>query len=467
MIARASGILLPVFSLPGPYGCGTMGRHAEAFIDFLAQAGQRYWQILPLVPPGGGDSPYMSPSTFAGNCYFIDPESLFTAGWVTAEELKAAEYPNPDRVDYSFLFETRMALLRTAWNRAQPKLTAELAAFKQAEQSWLDPYCRFVSAEAGDPTEGDFHAFLQYLFFTQWAELMDYAHSKNVKLIGDLPIYVSIHGADVSADPSLFQLDKDGTPKNVAGVPPDAFSALGQLWGNPLYDWEGNRDGVFAWWKKRMLHTARLCDVVRIDHFRGFHTYWSIPADAEDARSGHWVTGPGQPLVDYLQKAAPNLEIIAEDLGDLDAEAHAFFAKTGLPGMKVLIYAFDPDGSSDYLPFNCQKNSVVYTGTHDAPTFLQWFNEEATPRERQYAIDYLGLTLEEGIVWGAIRGAWAAPSNLAITTMEDVLSLGGDARMNLPGTVSPENWSWRVRAEACNGDVAKKLRFLTHIYRRE
>ncbi|MEG2420015.1 MAG: 4-alpha-glucanotransferase [Oscillospiraceae bacterium] len=467
MIKRASGVLLPVFSLPGPYGCGTMGRYAEAFIDFLANAGQRYWQILPLVPSGGGNSPYMSTSTFAGNCYFIDPESLFAAGWVTEGELHAAEYPDPDRVDYAFLADGRMALLRAAWRRAQPTLTAELDAFRRKEQIWLDPYCTFVSREAKDPSEGDFHVFLQYLFFTQWANLLDYAHEKNVKLIGDLPIYVSMHGADVLSDPTLFQLQKDGTPKNVAGVPPDAFTELGQLWGNPLYDWTGNQKGVFDWWAKRIAHTARLCDVVRIDHFRGFHTYWSVPADAEDARSGHWEKGPGQPLVECLKNAAPNLEIIAEDLGNLDADALSFFAKTQLPGMKVLLYAFDPVGTSAYLPFNCQQNSIIYTGTHDAPTFLQWFNDEATPEERQYAIDYLGLTLEEGIVWGAIRGAWASPSTLAMTTMEDVLSLGADARMNLPGTVGPNNWSWRVRAEACNDNVAKKLAKLTHIYRRE
>ena len=469
---RASGVLLPVFSLPGPYGIGSLGQSARDFVDFLAAAGQGYWQILPLVPPGEGDSPYMSPSAFAGNPLLIDLEELAAQGLLTREELEGAKYPDPDRVSYAFLHRTRMDLLRLAYHRCSPV---------SADWPWLKEYASFMARHdfygcawqdwprpAAEPIpEGvAFHTFLQVTFFRQWHALKEYANSKGVKLIGDMPIYVSADSAEVFSHPELFQLDESFAPSSVAGVPPDAFSDVGQLWGNPLYDWKGHKKEVFAWWKDRMEWASTLYDVVRIDHFRGFHTYWSVPAGALDAREGHWEKGPGQELVDFLCREVPRLEYIAEDLGDLDEEALAFIRDSGLPGMKVLVYAFDPAGESAYLPHNGSLNSVMYTGTHDTPTFIQWLFGEAGEAERQFALDYLRLRADEGFGWGVIAGAWASPCRLAITPFQDILGLGADARVNHPGTMGPQNWSWRVRREAMNPDVAAKLRKITRTYRR-
>ena len=485
---RSSGI--PVFSLPGDYGIGTIGDEARRFVDFLAQARQHTWQILPLVPSGSGDSPYMSPSAFAGNPWLLDLEDLARRGLLTAEELSSAQYPNPDRVDYAWLRETRPALLRSAWRR--DKDTAARADFLAQEVHWLPDYALFraIQDQLGLPLaqwpedlrrrapaaldqvqreleqEVDFQVFLQYHFFRQWAGLKDYASQKGVAIMGDLPIYVSADSAEVWAQPQLFQMDGDFLPSAVAGVPPDAFSDVGQHWGNPLYDWSGHRSQLFQWWVRRIRHAARLYDRLRIDHFRGLHTYWSIPAGAGTALEGHWEEGPGQPLLDLLSREVPELELIAEDLGDLDEGARHFIASSGIPGMKILVYAFDPVGESAYLPHNCPPQSVVYTGTHDTPTFVQWLFEEASSGERAYASDYLRLRPDEGFGWGAVCGAWAAPSALAIAPLQDVLGLGKDARVNFPGTTGPENWSWRVREAALNAGVAGRLGKITRTYRR-
>lgn len=430
LTGRKSGILLPVFSLPGPFGTGTFGAEARRFVDFLSEAGQSWWQILPLNPPGPGNSPYMSPSVFEGNPLFLDPEVLAQKGLLTTKELESCRRDDPDQVDYDWLRATRLPLL-------------ELAAKRAGEKD-----------------------FLQQEFLRQWTDLKAYANKKGVFILGDLPIYVSPNGKEVAERPELFQLDPDGSPGRIAGVPPDAFSNVGQLWGNPLYDWEGHRKETFAWWGERIRHAAGLYDGVRIDHFRGIHTYWSVPVHAKDAREGHWEYGPGQALVDHLAKSAPELTLIAEDLGDLDEEALDFIANSGLPGMKVLLYAFAPSGDSAYLPHNCGKSGVMYTGTHDTPTFVQWLFDEASAEERAFAIDYLRLREDEGFGWGAVRGAWASPCALAIAPLQDVLGLGADARLNAPGTMGPHNWSWRVRAEALNGDVAAQLRHLTKLYQR-
>ncbi len=469
---RTAGVLLPVFSLPGPYGIGSLGKEARRFVDFLAQAGQSHWQILPLVPPGEGNSPYMSPSAFAGNPLLIDLEELHSLGLLTQAELDTAKWDDPDRVNYSFLHETRIPLLKKAFARSGPltadwpwlrDYTAFMARHDQygtAWQSWPSPL------PDPDPEAVAFHTFLQVTFFRQWHALKAYANERGISLIGDMPIYVSADSAEVFCHPELFQLDEHFAPRAVAGVPPDAFSRIGQLWGNPLYDWEGQRQAVFAWWKTRMEWASTLYDMVRIDHFRGFHTYWSVPANAVDARDGHWEKGPGQALVDFLRSQVPQLSYIAEDLGDLDSEALDFIRKSGLPGMKVLVYAFDPVGESAYLPHNGIPNSIAYTGTHDTPTFVQWLFEEASPAERDFASAYLRLRGEEGFGWGAIAGAWASPCRLAITPFQDILGLGADARMNHPGTIGPQNWSWRVREAAVNHDVASKLRAITRTYRR-
>lgn len=427
---RKSGLLLPVFSLPGPYGIGTLGAGARRWVDFLADAGQTWWQILPLNPVGPGNSPYMSPSVFDGNPLFLDPEILFEKGLISRSELDSCRWGDPGRVDYDWLRRARIPLL-------------EIAAARSGEED-----------------------FLQKEFARQWSALRAYANEKGVRIMGDLPIYVSPDGKEAREQPGLFQLGADGKPGRVAGVPPDAFSDVGQLWGNPLYDWDGSREAVFDWWGRRMRHAASLYDGIRIDHFRGFHTYWSIPADAQDARAGRWERGPGQALVEHLVRNAPGMTIIAEDLGDLDDEVLQFFSESGLPGMKVLIHAFTPGADSAYLPHNCQKNAVMYTGTHDTPTFVQFLFQEADEEERRFACDYLALREDEGFGWGAVRGAWGSVCALAIAPFQDVLGLGGDARVNAPGTNGGHNWSWRVREEAMNGYVSGHLRYLTQLYNR-
>ena len=493
MTGRSSGILLPIFSLPGGCGVGSLGGGARTFVDFLAAAGQRWWQILPLVPPGSGNSPYMSPSAFAGNPWFLDLEDLARDGLLTPDELREARYPDLDRVDYRWLAETRLPLLRRAWKRGRTACRTEQDAFLRAQAGWLPDHALFTALHAHlgalpldrwpeplrrrDPEalepyrarladEIDFQVFLQYQFFRQWTALRAYARARGVSILGDLPIYVSADSAEVWAQPRLFQLDEALRPKAAAGVPPDAFSDVGQHWGNPLYDWAGHRQALFTWWVRRMEHAALLYDAVRIDHFRGFHTYWSIPMGASAALEGRWEPGPGQDLVDHLRREVPGLDLIAEDLGDLDEAARDFIAGSGLPGMKILIYAFDPVGESAYLPHNCPTDAVVYTGTHDTPTFVQWLFQEASPAERAFASDYLRLRADEGFGWGAVCGAWAAPSRLAIAPLQDVLVLGADARINTPGTTGPHTWSWRVRQDALNSDVSGRLKHITRTYRR-
>lgn len=491
MEKRSSGILLPVFSLPGDYGIGTLGSGARLFVEFLAAAGQRVWQILPLVPPGSGNSPYMSPSAFAGNPLFLDLEDLHEQGLIKGDELSAARYPNPDRINYEWLRATRYPLLERAWRRDKSPELRNRFLSEQAE--WLPDHALFMalSEHFGCPLDQwpeaairrreiqamqkygtlladkiDFQVFLQYQFFRQWGKLKRYAAEHNISILGDLPIYVSADSAQVWASPALFQLDENLIPSRVAGVPPDAFAAQGQHWGNPLYDWHRQRSALFQWWGRRIKNAALLYDLIRIDHFRGFHTYWSIPANAKSAMEGRWEIGPGQALLDYLAKEAPRLKLIAEDLGDLDDSVRSFLRGSGLPGMKVLVYAFDPDGESAYLPHNCPENSVMYTGTHDTPTFVQWLFSESTPAEREYASNYLRLRADEGFGWGALCGAWMSPSRLAMAPLQDVLGLGADARVNFPGTSGPENWSWRVRSDALNREVADRLRKITHTYRR-
>ena len=487
---RSSGLLLPIFSLPGDYGIGTLGSGARQFIDFLAQARQHTWQILPLVPPGSGDSPYMSPSAFAGNPWLLDLEEFVQRGLLTHEELNGARYPQPDRVDYDWLRENRPPLLRTAWKRDTD--TAARAAFLQEQANWLPDHALFsaIHEKLGLPLdqwphdircrepdamerwgqslsdEVDFQVFLQYHFFRQWRALKTYANQKGIAIMGDLPIYVSADSVEVWSQPQLFQMDADFVPTAVAGVPPDAFSDVGQYWGNPLYDWAGHKKELFSWWTRRLQNAALLYDRLRIDHFRGFHTYWAIPASSKVAKDGKWEKGPGQALLDHFAKEVPQLELIAEDLGVLDDDVWHFIHNSGIPGMKILVFAFDPNGESSYLPHNCPKESVVYTGTHDTPTFVQWLFDEASPAEREFASDYLRLRADEGFGWGAICGAWMSPSALAIAPLQDVLGLGADARVNFPGTTGPNNWSWRVRSAALNGDVSGKLAKITRTYRR-
>ncbi|MDF3005727.1 MAG: malQ [Oscillospiraceae bacterium] len=491
MKGRSSGVLLPVFSLPGDYGIGTLGKSARQFIDFLAAAHQKVWQILPLVPCGSGNSPYMSPSAFAGNPLILDLEDLSVQGLLSPEELATARFFNPDYVDYNWLQQNRFLLLKKAWSRDDN--TAARSNFVEQHIGWLPDHALFAAlsqhfgcplnqwpdqaARLRDPAtldqyrikladEIDFEIFLQYHFFRQWSELRRYAKAHGIAIMGDIPIYVSADSVQVWSDPALFQVDENLNPTRVAGVPPDAFSDKGQHWGNPLYDWENQKTALFDWWTARLKNAAILYDIVRIDHFRGFHNYWSIPSQSQSALEGCWKRAPGQPLIDFLTQQVPELTLIAEDLGDLDESARNFILGSGLPGMKVLVYAFDPVGDSSYLPHNCPVDSVMYTGTHDTPTFVKWLFSEAGPEEQAFAFDYLRLRPEEGFGWGAVCGAWMSPSRLAIAPLQDILGLGADARVNFPGTIGDKNWSWRVRSDALNSEVAYRLKKITHTYGR-
>lgn len=494
MFPRSSGILLHLTSLPGDYGIGTMGDNARAFVDFLYEGGQSFWQILPLVPTGEGNSPYMSPSSAAGNPWLIDPELLAREGLLTPEELEGAKYPNPDRVDFNFLAETRLPLLRKAFDRRTPEQAKAAERFSQAHADWLPDYALFMACHehfnkplcdwpdkdlvARKPAalekyrkalkeEMDFHIFLQYLFFTQWQSLKEYANQKGVKIIGDIPFYVSGDSVDVWVRPELFQVGQDCRAKLVAGVPPDLFTDEGQFWGNPLYNWKVHKSENYAWWCGRIRQSMAFYDVIRIDHFRGFDSYWEIPCTAKSAKEGCWRPGPGNELLEAFREQVPEAEFIAEDLGDLTPSAIEFIQNSGLPGMRVLTDAFnDLSGNSSFLPHKCIPDAVIYTGTHDTPTFVEWLFSIASEDQRRYAIDYLRLRDDEGYGWGVIAGAWGSVCNLAMAPLQDVLGLGGDARMNLPGSMGEHNWSWRVRREAFNSNVAQKLRRMTWLYGR-
>ena len=494
MNRRESGVVLHIASLPNPYGIGTLGRSAYEFVDFLHRAGQRYWQVLPLVPTGYGDSPYQSCSGAAGNPYFIDLEMLEEEGLLRSSEYTSVDFgQNPDRVDYSRLYAARLEVLRRAFARGHRKHAEEMAAFSRENRAWLPDFALFMAAKVHfgmmplsrwpdralaerEPAalekygtllkeETAFWTFLQWLFYRQWEALRAYARKSEVRLIGDLPFYVSEDSVEVWAQRELFLLDEQGAPTEVAGVPPDLYALTGQLWGNPLYDWKAHAADDFAWWRWRVRHAARFFDVLRIDHFRGFHTYWSVRAGEADARGGHWRRGPGMKLIRALTAAAPELRVIAEDLGDLEEDARAFVRRTGLPGMAVALYAFDSDADSAYLPHNVAYGQVAYTSTHDSPTFVGWLFGEATDRERDFALDYLRLNEKEGFGWGVVKAVWGSPAHIAMAPMQDILGLDNDARMNTPATLGG-NWCWRVRREAYNDKVAALLRSITHTYRR-
>ena len=494
MKQRSSGILMHISSLPGPYGIGSMGKAAFHFIDFLRDAGQSYWQILPLVPIGLGNSPYMSPSVFAGNPLLIDLDRLVEQGLLTQEEVNTARVYNPDRVDYDHVTRTHPVLLELAFRRAPEEMKAEARRFAEEQSDWLPDYCLFTAAKehfgnvdlAKWPDKEllhrtpaaiekytellaeriHFHGFCQYLFFQQWNAVHAYARKNHIKIIGDLPIYVSGNSADVWAHPEYFLVDEDLNCTAVAGVPADAFSVNGQRWGNPLYNWANHEKDGFAWWCSRVKHNLDFYDVMRFDHFRGFDTYWAIDPDCDNALVGQWHKGPGMKLINTLQAKVPDADFIAEDLGVLSESAVQLVQDSGLPGMRVLVDAFAPDASSLFLPHACPVNAVMYTSTHDTPTFVQWLTSSSSWDCREFACRYLRLRQEEGLGWGAICGAWGSPCILAMSSFQDVLGLGGDSRMNTPGTTGSHNWSWRVRWEAINGDVAYRLRVITQTYAR-
>lgn len=487
---RGSGILMHITSLPGPYGVGTFGRYAYDFVDFLQKAGQQYWQILPLNPTGYGDSPYQSCSAFAGNPYLIDLDMLVQDGFLEKDELESVCWAErEDRVDFCRLYENRLNLLRLAWSRFDR--LEEMDAFCRENSDWLPDFALFMALKAqndGQPwlqweddlkrrqpeavwkarrqlrEEIRFYSFVQYLFHKQWSALRAYANEKGISIIGDVPIYVPMDSVDVWSNPELFQMDEKLQPTAVAGCPPDAFSDDGQLWGNPLYDWKRMEKDGFLWWIRRLTAAQKLYDVVRLDHFRGFESYWSVPYGEETAKNGKWVKGPGMVFINAVKTALPNLQIIAEDLGFLTQEVLDLRDDSGFPGMKVLEFAFEPGEPSAYLPHKYIKNTVCYTGTHDNMTMRQWF-ETASEDAVEYATEYMHLTQQEGLVWGTIRTAFESVSDLCIIQMQDYLNLGGEARMNFPGTTQ-DNWVWRMAQGSCTDALAQRIYKLAHLYER-
>ena len=490
---RTSGVLMHLTSLSGPWGVGTMGKAAREFVDFLALGGQSYWQILPICPTSYGDSPYQCFSTFAGNPYLVDLDMLEAEGLLRKEEYADLEWgDDPERVDYGLLHERRFPVLHRAVERLLAAPPADYTVFLAENGTWLRDYALFMAlkdesggkpwwewpeplrrrdqtalARARKDREAGvaFHQGLQYLFFRQWRALKKYANDKGIGFIGDLPIYVALDSADVWSKPHLFQLDGERRPVEVAGCPPDAFTADGQLWGNPLFDWDAmERDG-YGWWIERIRRQRGFYDLLRIDHFRGFESYYAIPFGDENARRGVWRPGPGMKLFRAVEYALGRQAIIAEDLGFLTDGVRQLLRESGFPGMKVLEFAFDSRGEeSDYLPHNYDKHCVAYVGTHDNDTALGWL-ETADPADRALAIDYLKLSGVEGMHWGLMRGVWASAAETAIVQAQDLLGLGSEARMNEPSTLGG-NWQWRAKPGAFTPELAKKLRHETELYRR-
>ncbi len=488
---RESGILMHITSLPGPYGIGTMGKSAYDFVDFLAAAGQKCWQILPLTPTGYGDSPYQSFCACAGNHYLIDLDILVQEGLLNQEEIDAISWEvTPGRVDYGTMYAQRAKVLSLACGRFAGGEGYD--AFLEANETWLPDYALFMAlkgkfggkcwldwpeelknhqaaaleaAEKELAGEVQLHYFLQYQFHCQWKALRAYANEKGIRIIGDVPIYVPLDSADVWAAPEGYQLDAQLNPVVVAGCPPDAFTEEGQLWGNPIYDWDIQEETHYAWWLRRLGAAAEMYDVVRFDHFRGFESYWAVPAGDKTARNGRWVKGPGMDFIRAVQEDFPNLDFIAEDLGYVTEEVRQLQLDSGYPGMKVLEFAFDSREESNYLPHLNPVESVCYTGTHDNVTLKQWL-DEASEADVAYAKAYLGLNQEEGYVWGMIRGAMGSVSKLCVVQMQDYLELGKEARMNYPGTLSMDNWTWRAEEGFASQELAQRIYNITRLYGR-
>ena len=488
---RQSGILMHITSLPGPYGVGTMGKQAYGFVDFLKASGQSLWQILPLSPTGYGDSPYQSCSTYAGNHYLIDLDMLIDQGLLLPEEVQSVTWCiREDKTDFGLLYQNRLSILRKAWQRFTN--TEALDAFIAANQDWLPDFALFMALK--DETGGlpwyqwdnglkfrapeaisqaqsrlaeniRVYCFVQYLFDSQWTALRSYAHENGIRIIGDVPIYVPLDSADVWSNPELFQLDETLTPTEVAGVPPDYFSEDGQLWGNPLYRWDVHKAENYRWWLRRLTAAGKRYDVIRVDHFRAFEAYWSVPYGDTTAKNGRWIKGPDMDFVNAVKNGLPELEMIAEDLGFLTQEVLDLRDNSGWPGMKVLEFAFDSREPSEYLPHTYPANSVCYTGTHDNMTMRQWF-ETAPEAAVAYAAEYMRLTEEEGYVWGTIRTAMASVSDKCVVQLQDYLDLGGQARMNFPGTMTDCNWTWRLMPGLLTDELAEKILQMTKLYGR-
>ena len=492
---RKSGVLLPISSLPSEYGIGTFSKQAYDFVDFLEAAGQKLWQILPLGPTSYGDSPYQSFSTFAGNPYFIDLEEFIEAGYITKADCRKLNFgTNPEYVDYGQMYESRFLVLEKAYDGAVEaglEEEEEYQQFYKDNKYWLKDYALYMAVKGAFDNacwiewdedirlrqpeavkryskeyayEIGFYYFQQYYFAKQWKALKEYANRKGIEIIGDIPIYVAFDSADTWANPELFQLDEDNQPIGVAGCPPDAFSATGQLWGNPLYDWDYHKETKYAWWMKRIAHCYELYDIVRIDHFRGFDEYWFVPYGDETAQKGHWCPGPGLDLFKTMKKKLGDVKVIAEDLGFLTDSVLQLVEETGFPGMKVLQFAFGGDADNAYLPHNYKRNCFVYTGTHDNETTVGWY-QNLDSWTKGHVDAYLDITDEKEVNWKFIRAALSSVADTAVIPMQDYLGLGNEARINMPSTLG-KNWEWRMKTEDCSKELAEKIYQLTKIYGR-
>ena len=491
---RKSGILLPVFSLASDYGIGCFSKEAYEFVDFLKEAGQKLWQILPLGPTGYGDSPYQSFSTFAGNPYFIDLEELIRQGYLTREECSSADFGRElSCIDYEKLYASRFTLLKKAFTRSREELEKQDAylVFVDENAFWLEDYCLYMAVK--DANQGvsfleweegirlrkpsscekyrlelreeiDFYRFQQFLFHVQWKKLKSYANENGIEIIGDIPIYVALDSADTWSAPELFHLDRECRPVAVAGCPPDAFAATGQLWGNPLYSWDVHQESGYEWWMRRIAYCFELYDILRIDHFRGFDAYWSVPYGDATAENGCWETGPGYDFFRVMKKVLGDRKVIAEDLGFLTKSVLKLVEKTGYPGMKVLQFAFDSREDSDYLPHNYHQNCVVYTGTHDNDTTTGWY-DSITEHDREHADEYLNLHEKDTVQWEFIRAALSSVADTAVIPLQDYLGLKSEARINIPSTLGG-NWEWRLEPDVLTRKLANQIRDITRLYGR-
>lgn len=498
MFERSSGILLHISSLGGDGGIGTFGREAYKFVDFLKKSGQKLWQILPLGTTSYGDSPYQSFSAFAGNPYFIDLEELVERGGLDRQEVEGADLGGDEGyIDYKKLYINKLKLLKKAYSKEGGIFLEEIEKFREKHFYWIDDYALFMAIKDKNngiewtkwekeekyayintlkkyrvelKSEIDYHIYLQYLFYTQWKRLKKYANDNEVKIVGDLPIFISSDSVEAWLKTELFLFDEQKNLKGVAGCPPDAFSRSGQLWGNPLYNWKIMRRRGYSWWIERMRAAFELYDVVRIDHFRGFDSYWKIPAKAPTARSGRWMKGPGIEVFKAIKNELGDLPIIAEDLGFLTKGVRKLLKDSGYPGMKILEFAFDSKGKSDYLPHKYPKNSVAYTGTHDNETVAGWY-ENITKDHRKYVKKYLTRYLKlkkfraEKINEILIEAIWKSDSDLVAAQMQDFLGLDNRARMNIPSTLG-DNWKWRLREGELTDELAKKIKEITIKYGR-
>lgn len=494
---RACGVLLPVFSLPSEYGIGCFSKEAYEFVDFLKKAGQTYWQILPLGPTSYGDSPYQAFSTFAGNPYFIDLNELVLKKWLTKKDCEAIDWgesssENGSYIDYAKIYNSRFKLLKKAYKKSNIENDPDFLKFIKKNSFWLKDYAAYMAIKdkhgsvsyleweeplrlrkkdvlsdwlkkcADDIT---FYEFQQYLFYKQWKALKTYANKNGIKIIGDIPIYVSLDSADTWANPELFELDKTGYPLRVAGCPPDYFSEDGQLWGNPLYNWEYHKKTGYEWWIRRFKTCFELYDVVRIDHFRGFDAYYSIPYGDKNAKNGKWIKGPGYDLFKNVKEKLGDRPVIAEDLGFITPSVHKLIDRLGYPGMKIMLYGFEGETAGEHDPVTYTHNCVVYTGTHDNDTITTWFKEFLTKEQRDKVRRYMNFKGNKDVAWHYIRTGMMSVADTAIFPVQDYLGLGSEAKINSPATIG-NNWKWRLNKGMLNDGLSQRMYMLAETYYR-